>query len=144
MPITAVVHACPNCKTTITEDIYAQRQQAIRNLAAGLDMPPGLLEEFPEGHGHYAAPAPIGPDYNGDWPDPEPDDLTREQLAEHDPMWRAVADTLDEWLSRLHGVTSSHHNTGAFLDFLALQGYQVTAIPKPLPDFATLVPGYLD
>lgn len=60
-----------------------------------------------------------------DWPDPEPDDLLREQLAEANPMWKAVADTLDEWLMRMHGITSGRHNAGAFLEFLALEGYEV-------------------
>lgn len=57
--------------------------------------------------------------------EPDPDDLARGELAEYDPMWRAVADTLDEWLFRMHGVISSHHNTGCFLDLLVLQGYDV-------------------
>lgn len=64
-----------------------------------------------------------------DTSEPEPDDLPREQLADHSDMWRAVADTLDEWLHRMHGITSGSHNAGAFLDFLALEGYEVVAKP---------------
>lgn len=68
-----------------------------------------------------------------DHPEPEPDDLTRAQLAEYDPMWSAVADTLDEWMIRMHGIMSSHHNAGLFLELLALQGYRVERMEPPTP-----------
>lgn len=72
-------------------------------------------------------------------PDTDPDDLRREELAEHDPMWAAVADTLDEWLHRLHGITSSNHHAGSFLEWLAANGYRVTPIPAG-PPIETLLP----
>lgn len=73
--------------------------------------------------------------------EPDPDDLTREELAEHNPMWRAVADTLDEWLHRMHGVTSSNHFAGSFLDWLAMNGYRVEPIdPGPPIEEVLAVP----
>lgn len=69
--------------------------------------------------------------------DLEPDDFIRSQLPEQNEMWAAVADTLDEWLHRLHGITCSKHNAGAFLDWLALRGYRVEAIEPPI-DYAEL------
>lgn len=74
-----------------------------------------------------------------DYPEPHLDDLTREQLAEYDPMARAVADTLDEWLHRMHGITAGLHNAGAFLEFLALHGYTVTAM-EPVTPLEELLP----
>jgi hypothetical protein len=74
---------------------------------------------------------------------PDPDDLTRAQLAETDPMWRAVADTLDEWLHRMHGITSGQHNAGVFLEWLALNGYEVVA-KTALPSLAELLPVAVD
>jgi hypothetical protein len=73
-------------------------------------------------------------------PDPDLDDLTRADLAElaHLPA-SAVADVLDEWLLRAHGVTSSAHNVGLFLDLLAADGYRVTAI-DPGPPIESLLP----
>ena len=73
-----------------------------------------------------------------DYPEPDLDDLTREQLAEYDPLARAVADTLDEWLYRMHGITAGLHNAGAFLEFLVLRGYQVTAV-EPVPSLEELL-----
>ena len=56
------------------------------------------------------------------------DHLIRDNLA---PQARAVADTLDDWIMRRFGKTSSHHGAGLFLDLLADEGYQV--VPKPPP-----------
>ena len=44
-----------------------------------------------------------------------------------------VADVLDDWLLAQHGVTSSRHGVGAFLDELAAVGYRVTRINPGLP-----------
>ena len=63
--------------------------------------------------------------------DRDPDDLTRAQLAELPGPEPQVAEVLDEWLLRLHGVTSGTHGVGLFLDLLAAAGYRVTEIPKP-------------
>lgn len=63
------------------------------------------------------------------------DRLTRAQLGELDGPAATVADVLDEWLVRLHGVTSSSHGAGLFLDLLAAEGWRVTAIdPGPSLD----------
>lgn len=62
--------------------------------------------------------------------DADPDDLTRAQLAERAGPESVVAGVLDDWLMRLHGVTSSAHGVGLFLDLLAAEGYRVTEIPK--------------
>jgi hypothetical protein len=40
----------------------------------------------------------------------------------------AVADTLDEWNHRAHGITSSAHHAGLFLDLLADRGYRITPV----------------
>ena len=53
------------------------------------------------------------------------DDLARAELPADA---RAVADTLDEWLHRMHGVYSGGHYVGAFLDFLAERGYEVRPV----------------
>lgn len=60
------------------------------------------------------------------------DDLTRAQLAElaHLPF-ADLASALDEWLSRAHGVHSSHHGVGLFLDLLAERGLSVTRDDMP-------------
>lgn len=63
---------------------------------------------------------------------PDPDDLTRDQLAEHAHLpWSAVAETLDEWNHRAHGVSSSHHNAGLFLRLLHESGWQVVRAVLP-------------
>jgi hypothetical protein len=54
------------------------------------------------------------------------DQLTRDQLADLDGPAHAVAAVLDEWNHREHGVTSSSHGVGLFLDLLAAEGLQVT------------------
>lgn len=61
-----------------------------------------------------------------DDPDVDLDDLTRAQLAElaHEP-YADVASALDEWLSRAHGVHSSHHGVGLFLDLLNERGLAI-------------------
>lgn len=66
---------------------------------------------------------------------PSPDDLTREQLAEYAHLpWLAVAETLDEWNHRMHGILSSHHNAGLFLELLHEAGWQVVPVePMPVP-----------
>lgn len=74
-----------------------------------------------------------------DYPDPDPDDLTRDELAETYPAVYAVALALDEWLHREHGILSSRHHAGAFLDYLALQGYEVVEKP-PVPPLSDLLP----
>lgn len=78
-----------------------------------------------------------------DLPDPDLDTLTRGQLAEwaHMPEIAATADVLDEWLLRAHGVTSSAHNVGLFLDLLAAEGYRVE--PIEAPSFEDVMP-FLD
>lgn len=71
--------------------------------------------------------------------DPDPDDLTRNQLAETHPDAAVIAEVLDEWLLRCHGVTSGAHHAGAFLDFLAARGYEARQMP-PVPSLDELLP----
>jgi len=78
-----------------------------------------------------------------DYPDPDLDDLTREQLAEMDGPARAVADVLDDWVCRRHGILSSHHGVGLFLDLLAAEGWRVTPI-DPGPPLDQLLPPATD
>lgn len=59
--------------------------------------------------------------------EPDLDDLRRDQLHELG-MPGDVADVLDDWLHDEHGVMSSHHHVGSFLDRLAAVGYRVTKI----------------
>jgi hypothetical protein len=77
-------------------------------------------------------------------PDPDIDSLTRADLREwaHMPELSAVADVLDDWLLRAHGVTSSAHNVGLFLDLLAAEGYRVE--PIEAPTFAEIMPEVRD
>src|SRR5690242_1799886 len=56
---------------------------------------------------------------------PDLDNLTREQLPEDA---RAVADALDDWVCRRHGILSSHHGAGLFLKLLAEEGYEVRRV----------------
>jgi hypothetical protein len=67
-----------------------------------------------------------------DDPDLDLDDLTRAELAElaHLP-YADLASTLDEWLSREHGVYSSSHGVGLFLDLLADRGLSVVRDEVP-------------
>lgn len=67
--------------------------------------------------------------------EPDPDDLTRAQLAESDPMLSAVAETLDDWLVAHHGILSSHHNAGHFWTLLHERGYRIVEneVFPPLP-----------
>ena len=51
------------------------------------------------------------------------DDLKRDELPE---MPKAVADTLDEWLWRMHGIASGGHYVGVFLKWLKRNGYEIT------------------
>ena len=75
--------------------------------------------------------------------EPDPDDLTRAQLAESDPMLRAVADALDDWLHVNHGITSSHHYAGHFWTLLHECGYRI--VPnEPMPDFADVMTAATD
>jgi hypothetical protein len=62
--------------------------------------------------------------------EPEPDDLTRAELAElaHLP-WSDLAETLDEWNIRLHATHSSAHGVGLFLDLLNERGWRVVPLP---------------
>lgn len=64
---------------------------------------------------------------------PEPDDLTRAELDElaHLP-WAAVACALDEWNHRLHGVLSSAHGVGLFLDLLNEAGWHLVRNEAPI------------
>ena len=59
--------------------------------------------------------------------------LTRAQLAEmpHLP-WADIASTLDELLAREHGLFSSAHGVGLFVELLAERGWQVTRLPEPV------------
>lgn len=69
------------------------------------------------------------PDPDGYEPDGAAlDRMTRAQLAELHGPERAVADILDDWLRREHGVISSSHGVGMFLDLLAEAGYQIMPI----------------
>lgn len=84
-------------------------------------------------------------------PDPDIDSLTRADLREwaHMPELAAVADVLDEWMLRAHGVTSSAHNVGLFLDLLAAEGYRVGPIETAtlldvMPDVDDDGPDYRD
>ena len=73
--------------------------------------------------------------------EPHLDDLRRDQLweTEHGDMPGHVANVLDDWLLEQHGVTSSRHGVGSFLDGLAAVGYRVTRI-DPGPSFEELLP----
>jgi hypothetical protein len=73
--------------------------------------------------------------------EPDLDDLPRSELREGSlgDMPGDVADVLDEWLASQHGVFSSHHGVGSFLDSLAAAGYRVTRI-DPGPSFDELLP----
>lgn len=63
----------------------------------------------------------------------EPDDLTREQLAElaHLP-WSDLALVLDDWACRRFGILSSHHGVGLFLKLLDEEGWEITRKPAPV------------
>jgi len=50
---------------------------------------------------------------------------TRDNLR---PQARAISDTLDEWLSRLHGIISSWQNPDAFLAWLEMRGWTVVSV----------------
>lgn len=54
-----------------------------------------------------------------------------------------VAEVLDDWLHDEHGVISSHHHVGSFLDRLAAVGYRVTRI-DPGPPIERLLPTSTD
>ena len=58
------------------------------------------------------------------------DRMTRDQLAELPGPEHAVAQVLDEWNHRSHGLISSSHGVGLFLDLLAVEGYRVTPIQE--------------
>lgn len=73
---------------------------------------------------------------NDDLAEPDLDTLTRAELAELDGPAATVAGILDEWLHRLHGITSGQHGAGLFLDLLAAEGWRVERIQVP-PVFAT-------
>jgi len=64
---------------------------------------------------------------------------TRADLAELDGPAYTVACVLDDWNRRLHGITSSHHGAGLFLDLLAAEGWRVEPI-GPLPPLSQLLP----
>lgn len=74
--------------------------------------------------------------------EPDLDTLTRADLAELPGPASTLADVLDEWNHREHGVTSSHHGVGLFLELLADRGYRVT--PIEASDIAELLPPSTD
>ena len=47
---------------------------------------------------------------------------TRDELS---PLERAVSDTLDEWLIRLHGIVSSWSAPNLFIEWLNERGYDI-------------------
>ncbi|GAA1281433.1 hypothetical protein [Saccharothrix xinjiangensis] len=57
--------------------------------------------------------------------------LDRLRRAELPEDARAVADVLDDWRLRVHGLTSGSHNVGLFLDLLADEGYAVLPVEVP-------------
>jgi hypothetical protein len=77
--------------------------------------------------------------------EPDLDDPPRSELREGPlgDMPGDVADVLDDWLHEQHGVTSSHHGVGSFLDGLAAVGYRVTRIETG-PSFEELLPAPTD
>jgi hypothetical protein len=75
--------------------------------------------------------------YNPEDFEPDLDDLSRGELHELG-MPGVVSDVLDDWLHDHHGVTSSHHGVGAFLEALAAEGYRVEKIE--VPSFVDLLP----
>lgn len=64
-------------------------------------------------------------------PDPDLDSMTRDQLAELSGPELVVSEVLDDWRYRQHGIVSSAHGVGLFLDLLAAEGYRVTPIDVP-------------
>jgi hypothetical protein len=79
-----------------------------------------------------------------DPPDPDWDDLTRTELTELAGQPAAdLADTLDEWLHRCHGIASGTHNAGLFADLLAARGWRIHRI-DPGPPFDELLPASPD
>lgn len=73
--------------------------------------------------------------------EPDLDTLTRAQLHELG-MPGEVADVLDDWLHRNHGMISGRHYAGDFLEALATAGYRVEAIEAP--SFEELLPAAVD
>lgn len=73
-------------------------------------------------------------------PDPDLDDLTEDELAEHDGIAADVAGVLAQWYEER--CCCRHHMVGTFLDLLAASGYRVAAIKAP--DFADLLPPAVD
>ncbi len=73
---------------------------------------------------------------------PDLDDLTRAQLAETDETAYEVAMALDDWRFAEHGILSSSHGAGHFLELLAARGYRVERIEAPA--FEGLLPAAKD
>lgn len=71
-------------------------------------------------------------------PNPDYDDLTRDELEEINPMAARVADVLDDWIGRRFGILSGGHGAGLFLDLLAAEGYRVE--PIVVPAFEDVLP----
>ena len=69
------------------------------------------------------------------------DSLCRDQLSDTElgEMPSVLAHLLDDWLLCHHGVLSSSHNVGDFLDSLAAAGYRVALIDPGIP-FDELLP----
>ena len=58
--------------------------------------------------------------------------LKRDELP---PLERAVSDTLDEWLVRMHGIFSSWAFPIEFIEWLKERGYEIRKIdPKSEED----------
>lgn len=53
------------------------------------------------------------------------DNLSRDQLARLEGCAAALAAALDAWLFRTHGIASSSHNVGTFLEELDASGLSV-------------------
>lgn len=77
-----------------------------------------------------------------DCPEPDADDLTRDQLAETDPLLYDVATALDDWLHANHGVVSSHHYAGHFWTLLHERG--VGLVREEPPSLEALLPPPID
>lgn len=85
-------------------------------------------------YSRWAGTEPVDP------PDPDLDDLTRDQLAELGGAPPVVAEVLDSWLSRAQGLIPGRgHYAGLFLDMLAAEGYRVEPIDTG-PPLSELLP----
>lgn len=60
--------------------------------------------------------------------------LDTQRRAELGGLPATLAGVLDAWLLEQHGLSSSHHCVGAFLDLLADEGLQVTPAPAEITE----------